>query len=664
MPDERPRRDHATFSDCHARRRARARGGRTDDRRCRPRGRAPRSGSDDRHATALRGRGGRDAVGCRLCRGRAGRLDRPDPRGNPDSRRRDGTRRDGARRVPGRGSRGLDALRRNCRLHAEVPLYTDSDWNRLAQNLAAQPSHCADYYISIPAIAGNKTMPRPDQAWRIRALGPRFHAMAEAQLTAWQAWVNTNNRTWTEAGKEFRRRMAAAGYVDHDHRVPARRRGAAAPRAASRCRRSGGPSSARRGCRASARSRPSRAPRRASPAAPRRRRAWSPAGRARCSRARRRASVCSRRRIFGIFAKNSSASSTDISSTSAIDFPLKCTSQGLAVVPPPVARLAGHVDVGQEVHLDLDLPVALARLAASAADVEREPPRLVAAHLRLGGQRVELADVGEEIGVGRRVGARRPADRRLVDLDHLVEAVDPLDAVVRAGLRPRLQEPVGEGLVDDLVDERRLARAGHARDADELARPGTRRRRPSGCARALRARGTCRDPRRAARAPRSAAFPRGSLPVTDRRFAHHLGRGSLRDDLSAVLARAGAHVDEPVGGAHHLLVVLDDDHGVAEVAQALERPDQAAVVALVEADRRLVEDVEDADELRADLRREPQPLRLAARERPGRAVEVQVADADVVEERRAARGSPSGSAARSAPRSASARARRRTAARP
>ena len=107
------------------------------------------------------------------------------------------------------------------------------------------------------------------------------------------------------------------------------------------------------------------------------------------------------------------------------------------------------------------------------------------------------------------------------------------------------------------------------------------------------------------------------------------------DDVAAVLAGARAHVDEPVGGAHHLLVVLDDEHGVAEVAQPLERADQLVVVALVEADRRLVEDVEDADELRADLRREPQALRLAARERRRRAVELQVADADVVEERQA-----------------------------
>jgi hypothetical protein len=63
-----------------------------------------------------------------------------------------------------------------------------------------------------------------------------------------------------------------------------------------------------------------------------------------------------------------------------------------------------------------------------------------------------------------------------------------------------------------------------------------------------------------------------------------------------VLAGARAEVDQVIGGAHRALVVLDHDDGVAEVAQALERGDQALVVALVEPNRRLVEDVEDADQ--------------------------------------------------------------------
>ncbi len=112
----------------------------------------------------------------------------------------------------------------------------------------------------------------------------------------------------------------------------------------------------------------------------------------------------------------------------------------------------------------------------------------------------------------------------------------------------------------------------------------------------------------------------------------HLLRRALGDDVPAVLPRSRPHVDEPVRGAHHLLVVLDHEHGVPQVAQPLERADQLRVVALVQADRGLVEDVENADELRADLRRQAQPLRLAARERRGSPVELEVADTDVVEE--------------------------------
>ena len=53
----------------------------------------------------------------------------------------------------------------------------------------------------------------------------------------------------------------------------------------------------------------------------------------------------------------------------------------VAVVALALAGFAGHVDVGQEVHLDLDLAVALADLAAPALDIEAEASGLVAAHL-------------------------------------------------------------------------------------------------------------------------------------------------------------------------------------------------------------------------------------------------------------------------------------------
>ena len=90
---------------------------------------------------------------------------------------------------------------------------------------------------------------------------------------------------------------------------------------------------------------------------------------------------------------------------------------------------------------------------------------------------------------------------------------------------------------------------------------------------------------------------------------------ALADHLAAVDSGAGAHVDDMVGVADRLLVMLDDEHGVAEAAQALERLEQAVVVLLVEADRGLVEDVEDAGEAAADLRGEADALALAAADR-------------------------------------------------
>ena len=104
------------------------------------------------------------------------------------------------------------------------------------------------------------------------------------------------------------------------------------------------------------------------------------------------------------------------------------------------------------------------------------------------------------------------------------------------------------------------------------------------------------------------------------------------DDLAAVLAGARADVDDPVGVPDGVLVVLDDDQGVAEVAQPDQRLDQPVVVALVQADRRLVEDVEHADQAGADLGGEPDALRLAAGQRAGGAVEREVVEADVEQE--------------------------------
>ena len=90
--------------------------------------------------------------------------------------------------------------------------YAQTDWLRLATRLAAQPSPCAQYYVSVPPLAAAKTTLRNGEAAKIRALGPNFHALAEIHYSGWSQWVASNSATWFDAGVEARKRMEAAGF--------------------------------------------------------------------------------------------------------------------------------------------------------------------------------------------------------------------------------------------------------------------------------------------------------------------------------------------------------------------------------------------------------------------------------------------------------------------
>ena len=80
-------------------------------------------------------------------------------------------------------------------------------------------------------------------------------------------------------------------------------------------------------------------------------------------------------------------------------------------------------------------------------------------------------------------------------------------------------------------------------------------------------------------------------------------------------ARAGTDVHDVVRLADGLLVVFDDDEGVAEVPETFEGSEQLLIVLLMQPDARLVEDIEHAREPAAYLSREPDALALASRER-------------------------------------------------
>ena len=92
----------------------------------------------------------------------------------------------------------------------DVVVYTQDGYAELAQAFADHPTPCAHYYLSLPALAEHKDMPRGGtQPAVVRNHGAQFHAMAEFH---WGGWRNVTGLTAYQKGVEFRRRMDAAGY--------------------------------------------------------------------------------------------------------------------------------------------------------------------------------------------------------------------------------------------------------------------------------------------------------------------------------------------------------------------------------------------------------------------------------------------------------------------
>ena len=70
---------------------------------------------------------------------------------------------------------------------------------------------------------------------------------------------------------------------------------------------------------------------------------------------------------------------------------------------------------------------------------------------------------------------------------------------------------------------------------------------------------------------------------------------------TAMFASTRPDIHDPIAGPNGVFVVLDDEHGVAQVAQSVQRVNQSMIVALVQTDGRLVQHVQRTHEPRANL---------------------------------------------------------------
>ena len=219
------------------------------------------------------------------------------------------------------------------------------------------------------------------------------------------------------------------------------------------------------------------------------------------------------------------------------------------------------------------------------------------------GLRERLADRVEQLGVRRRVAPPRAPDRSLVHRHH----------------------PVALG--HRAVDQRALARARHAGYDDQdpewdvhvhiaqvVGRRAADLQHPRGRPHRLLEGGPVVE-------VVSGKGVAGTQPLD----------GALEHHLAALRAGARAEVDYVVGDRDRLRLVLHDKDGVALVAQPQQQVVHPLDVVGVQPDRRLVEHVGDVGQRRPEVADHLGALGLTARQGARRAVEAEVAEADLHE---------------------------------
>ena len=205
------------------------------------------------------------------------------------------------------------------------------------------------------------------------------------------------------------------------------------------------------------------------------------------------------------------------------------------------------------------------------------------------------------------------------------------------GVEVRLVQTLGHGRVQGVIDQGRLARAGHPRhtghqadgdvnrDAFEVVSTGVVQLQ----ARGLRVKHPAFGGHLDAQRPTEVASGEAVGIVGD------VLRRTLGEHAPTMHTSARPHVHHVIGGTDHVFVVLDDEHAVAQVAQVLEGADESVVVALVQPDAGLIEHIHHARQARANLAGQADALRLAPGEGFGAAIQAEVVQAHVIEKAQA-----------------------------
>ncbi len=310
---------------------------------------------------------------------------------------------------------------------------------------------------------------------------------------------------------------------------------------------------------------------------------------------------------------------------------------GCIVKALAAANFASHLNARQNVHVHDFHASAFAGIAASALHVKTESALAVTANLAFFHAGEKVADIVPNFRVRCRVASRRAANGRLVDFNHLVDVFEAFQMVELAYRFFGIVEHAGQFAAQNLINQRTLAGARHARhhrertvqrnfhiDVLEIILGGTANlefRRILVNLLALFGNLDC--------------LTAAQVRTRQRRLIlFEFLDGSSRNYATAFHAGTRPHVNHAVRMAHGVFVVFHDNQGVTLRTQMFQHPEQFIVIAGVEPDARLVKHVKHALQTGAHGTCKPDSLRFTARKCRRLAVDIQVAKPHRIQERK------------------------------
>ena len=302
--------------------------------------------------------------------------------------------------------------------------------------------------------------------------------------------------------------------------------------------------------------------------------------------------------------------------------------QNFGAVTASLADAALHEHVGQKLHVDFDVAVAVAGGAAAAIDIKAEMAwrEITRAGLKRFGEHV--ADFVEGLDVRNGVGARRAADGALVDENDFVELAVAVNIFKFGGLGSFEAHAAAQSGVERIFHERAFARAADAGDEAEHAE----RKFDGDVFEIVAASAAELDPTvigAATLADGADAAAAGEKIAGDAfGVLFHFSRRALEHHFAPALAGTWADFDNLVGCANERFFVFDHAHRVAALLERADSFDQAIDIGRVQADRGFVEHVEHVHETGAERGGEGDSLGFAAAECAQRAIEREVAQAN------------------------------------